>query len=106
MRLTLLSAAFFLAACTPALPIESEATQKVTVFTNGTIYTGLPDPATGAPATVQGIVVGEDGRIIATIPPMSEDWSEEEVNLVDLGGAFLYPGFTDAHIHLQGIGER
>jgi predicted amidohydrolase YtcJ len=107
MRLALLSAAaVFLAACAPALPIESEATQKVTVFTNGTIYTGLPDPATGAPATVRGIVVGEDGRIIATIPPMSEDWSEEEVNLVDLGGAFLYPGFTDAHIHLQGIGER
>jgi len=107
MRLALLSAAaVFLAACAPALPIESEATQKVTVFTNGTIYTGLTDPATGAPATVQGIVVGEDGRIIATIPPMSEDWSEDEVNLVDLGGAFLYPGFTDAHIHLQGIGER
>ena len=106
MRLALLSAALLLGACAPSLPTESEATQKVTVFTNGTIYTGLEDPATGEPATVQGIVVGEDGRIIATIPPMSEDWSEEEVNLVDLGGAFLYPGFTDAHIHLQGIGER
>lgn len=106
MRLALLSAALLLGACAPSLPTESEATQKVTVFTNGTIYTGLPDPATGEPATVQGIVVGENGRIIATIPPMSEDWSEDEVNLVDLGGAFLYPGFTDAHIHLQGIGER
>lgn len=107
MRLALLfAAAFMLAACAPAVPTETEATERVTVFTNGTIYTGLTDPATGAPATIEGIIVGEDGRILATIPPMSADWSEDEINLVDLGGAFLYPGFTDAHIHLQGIGER
>lgn len=106
MRLALLSAAgLLLAACAPALPTETEATEKVTVFTNGTIYTGLTDPS-GAAQTVNGVVVGEDGRILATIPPMSEDWSEEEINLIDLGGAFLYPGFTDAHIHLQGVGER
>jgi predicted amidohydrolase YtcJ len=106
MRLALLSAAaLLLAACAPALPTETEATEKVTVFTNGTIYTGLTDAA-GAAQIVTGVVVGEDGRIIATIPPMSADWSEEEINLVDLGGAFLYPGFTDAHIHLQGVGER
>lgn len=106
MRLALLSAAGLLfAACAPALPTETEATGKVTVFTNGTIYNGLTD-ASGAAQTVNGVVVGEDGRILATIPPMSEDWSEEEINLIDLGGAFLYPGFTDAHIHLQGVGER
>lgn len=106
MRLALLSAAsLLLAACAPALPTETEATEKVTVFTNGTIYTGLTDAA-GAAQTVTGVVVGEDGRIIATIPPMSADWSEDEVNLVDLEGAFLYPGFTDAHTHLQGIGQR
>jgi predicted amidohydrolase YtcJ len=106
MRLALLSAAsLLLAACAPALPTETEATEKVTVFTNGTIYTGLTDAA-GAAQTVTGVVVGEDGRIIATIPPMSADWSEEEINLIDLDGAFLYPGFTDAHVHLLGVGER
>jgi predicted amidohydrolase YtcJ len=106
MRLALLSAAALsLAACAPALPTETEATEKVTVFTNGTIYTGLGDAA-GVPQTVTGVVVGEDGRIIATIPPMSADWSEEEVNVVDLGGAFMFPGFTDAHAHLLGIGQR
>lgn len=106
MRLALLSvAALSLAACAPALPTETEATEKVTVFTNGTIYTGLGDAA-GVPQTVTGVVVGEDGRIIATIPPMSADWSEEEVNVIDLGGAFMFPGFTDAHMHLQGVGER
>ena len=106
MRLTLLSAAALsLVACAPALPTETEATEKVTVFTNGTIYTGLGDAA-GVPQTVTGVVVGADGRIIATIPPMSADWSEEEVNVVDLGGAYMFPGFTDAHVHLSGVGER
>lgn len=106
MRLAFLSAAALsLAACAPALPTETEATEKVTVFTNGTIYTGLGDAA-GVPQTVTGVVVGADGRIIAAIPPMSADWSEEEVNVVDLGGAFMFPGFTDAHVHLSGVGER
>jgi len=106
MRLALLSAAVLsLANCAPALPTETEAVQKVTVFTNGIIYTGLGDAA-GVPQTVTGVVVGADGRIIATIPPMSADWSEEEVNVIDLGGAFMFPGFTDAHVHLSGVGER
>ncbi|MCU0732653.1 MAG: amidohydrolase [Hyphomonas sp.] len=106
MRLALLSAiAVSLAACAPALPPETEATEKVTVFTNGTIYTGLGDAA-GVPQTVTGVVVGADGRIIATIPPMSADWSEEDVTVVDLGGAVMFPGFTDAHVHLSGVGER
>ena len=75
MRLALLCAAgLLLAACAPALPTGTEATEQVTVFTNGTIYTGLTDAA-GAAQTVNGVVVGEDGRILATIPPMSEDWN-------------------------------
>ncbi len=109
MRLALLfAAALALAACAPALPMETEATEKVTVFTNGTIYTGLTDPATGALVTVEGVVVNPDGRILATIPPMSADWGDDdsEIHLVDLRGAFLYPGFTDAHAHLLGIGQR
>ena len=106
MRLALLSAAaLLLSACTPALKPETEATEKVRVFTNATIYTGLTDAA-GVPQTVTGVLVGEDGRIMATIPPMSADWGEDEVEIIDLGGAFMYPGFTDAHAHLLGIGER
>ena len=90
-----------LAAChDPARP-EAPAQGKVTVFTGGTIYTGLADQP-----TVNAVIVGEDGRIIATAPPSSEDWSEDEVTLVDLGGAVMFPGFTDAHSHLLGIGQR
>ena len=75
--------------------------QKITVFTGGTIYTGNP-----AQPVVDAVVVGADGRILGTVPPLSADWSEDEIELVDLNGGFMFPGFTDAHAHLLGIGQR
>jgi hypothetical protein len=73
----------------------------VTVITGGTIYTGNPDQP-----TVEAVVIGADGRIQATVPPTAADWSDDEINLIDLDGAVMFPGFTDSHIHLLGIGER
>jgi len=91
-----------LTACTDPAPAAPPAPEgKIRVFTGGTIYTGLADPA-----TVEAVIVGPDGRIIGTAPPLSQDWSEDEVEIIDLAGAVMFPGFTDAHAHLQGIGER
>lgn len=104
LRIASLALALTLAACsagqTPEAA-ETEPAQRLTVFTGGTIYTGLPDLP-----TVDAVVVGEDGRIVGTAPPLSEDWDEAEIDLVDLKGAYMYPGFTDAHAHLMGIGQR
>lgn len=93
-----------LAACKPEAapsPAASATDQKITVFTGGTIYTGNP-----AEPVVDAVVVGADGRILGTVPPLSADWSEDEITLVDLRGGFMFPGFTDAHAHLLGIGQR
>ncbi|MGE6696740.1 amidohydrolase [Hyphomonas sp. NPDC076900] len=91
-----------LTACTDPAPEAPPVPEgKIRVFTGGTIYTGLADPA-----TVEAVIVGPDGRIIGTAPPLSQDWSEDEVEIIDLAGAVMFPGFTDAHAHLQGIGER
>ncbi len=104
LRFASLALALTLAACsagqTPGAA-ETEPAQQLTVFTGGTIYTGNPDLP-----TVDAVVVGEDGRIVGTAPPLSEDWDEAEIELVDLKGAYMYPGFTDAHVHLMGIGQR
>ena len=96
-----------LAACDTTGPEAGfDATESVqpsrplTIFTGGTIYTGLDDPKTVGSVTVEG------GRVIATSPPASRDWSEEEVTIVDLDGAVMFPGFTDSHAHLLGIGQR
>ena len=104
LRFASLALALTLAACGAGQSAEPEDTapaQKLTVFTGGTIYTGNPDLP-----TVDAVVVGQDGRIVGTAPPLSEDWSEAEIDLVDLKGAYMYPGFTDSHVHLLGIGQR
>jgi hypothetical protein len=79
---------------------QSTETQALTVFTGGTIYTG------NGLDTVDAVTVDADGRIVAVSPPTSMDWDESEINLVDLDGAVMFPGFTDGHAHLLGIGQR
>ena len=87
-------AALALAACQPAEAPDA-------IYHGGTIYTGVD----GAP-TVEAVSV-KGGRILKT--GTSADLlktANEATQKIDLAGAFLYPGFTDAHAHLFGIGER
>ncbi len=102
MRAIFLSAIFSVAAaCSKPVPPAAPGPEtQITIYTNGTIYTGLADPK-----TVEAVVVGADGVIIGTAPPLSKDW-DDTVNLVDLKGAVMFPGFTDSHAHLSGIGFR
>ncbi len=103
MRRLILAVSLVLAACAPKpapAPVP-ETPDRITVYTGGTIYTGnLAQP------TAEAVLVGSDGRIIATVPPMSADWGDDEVDIVDLKGAVMFPGFTDSHVHLLGIGQR
>ena len=84
---------------TPAPP-ETAAESGLTVFTGGTIYTGI-----GA-ETAEAVTIDASGRIVAVSPPTSMDWDESEVTLIDLDGAVMFPGFVDGHAHLLGIGQR
>ena len=71
------------------------------IFHGGTIYTGLDSLPPVEAVSVKG------GRIVAT--GTSADLLKtagEKTEKIDLAGVFLYPGFTDAHAHLYGIGER
>ncbi|MEM9054467.1 MAG: amidohydrolase, partial [Pseudomonadota bacterium] len=102
-----LAGALLLAACGGQPSSQDEVdipaiteTPNVTVYTGGTIYTGI------GLETVEAVTVGADGRIIATSPPTSQDWDESEVAVIDLNGAVMFPGFVDGHVHLIGIGER
>ncbi len=71
------------------------------VFFNGTVHT-LDDrqPQAEAVAVRRGriIFVGSTAKAMTYRGP--------KTRLVDLAGAVMYPGFTDAHCHLFGIGER
>ncbi len=85
-----------------AAPVDAQAETDLdlTVYAGGTIYTGIGSE------TVEAVTVDGAGRIIATSPPTSMDWDESELQVIDLGGAVMFPGFVDGHAHLLGIGQR
>jgi predicted amidohydrolase YtcJ len=71
------------------------------VFVEGVVHT--LDPA----QPLASAVAIRDGRIVAVgdkaaMGPFIGDATE----ITDLEGAVVYPGFTDAHMHLEGIGRR
>ncbi len=69
------------------------------VIRGGTIHTGVAAQPTAE------VVVARAGRI-AYVGPAAGAPSTEGLEVVDLGGATLFPGFTDGHAHLDGIGWR
>jgi predicted amidohydrolase YtcJ len=94
-------AGLVLAACDGAEDADTRPAAQ-TVFTGATIYTGL-----SADDTASALAVGEDGRIVWVGEAEALDGElSGEPEIVDLGGAYMYPGFTDAHAHLLGIGQR
>ena len=105
MRLAILGTAFILAACSleGTAPVDSVATESAdSVYSGGPIYT-----ADDGQATVELVAV-RDGLIVyagneAGVP---EGLIGEGTQTVNLDGAAMYPGFTDAHVHVMGLGAR
>ncbi len=81
-------------ACQPANPPDL-------IIYGGTIHTGVD----GAP-TAEAVSI-RDARIVAvgSTDDLIGDFGGR-TRLLDLNGGHLYPGFTDAHVHLRGVGER
>lgn len=65
----------------------------------GTIHTGVEAMPTAE------VVIARGGRI-AYVGPAAGAPSTEGLDVIELGGATLFPGFTDGHAHLDGIGWR
>src|SRR5690349_18655443 len=94
MRLLLGLAAALIAGAAAAAPVDL-------IIRGGPIYTGVADHPTAKVVTVVGGRIGYvgDGETVRfeTGP---------NTRVIDLKGAALFPGFTDSHAHLRGIGER
>lgn len=87
-----------LAACQPQ---QAAGPAPDMIIHGGTIYTGVDGQLPASAVSVKDgriVEVGAAEELLKTAGAATEK--------VDLGGAFLYPGFTDAHAHLYGIGER
>ncbi len=65
----------------------------------GTIYTGVAEQPTAE------VVIVQDGRIFY-VGPAADAPEVEYAESLDLQGAVLFPGFTDGHAHLDGVGWR
>jgi predicted amidohydrolase YtcJ len=71
------------------------------ILSNGNFYTAADDqPRAAAVVVVDGRItfVGETPDALRRAPPGARQ--------IDLHGATVLPGLTDAHAHLSGIGER
>ncbi|MDQ0850223.1 putative amidohydrolase YtcJ [Arthrobacter sp. B3I9] len=81
----------------PAAPAPSPATRKVTLYRNGSVYTAADPFATAM--LVDGDTVAWVGSEQA-----ATSIADASMDVVDLGGALLAPGFVDSHIHLTETG--
>ena len=82
-----------------ALAAGPLAAAPPTLFTGATVYT-----AAGEAPRAAAILV-EDGRIAFVGPEAEARTRAPGASAVDLSGAFVVPGLTDAHAHLLGLGE-
>ncbi len=91
-------AAALLGACSKQETDKPPAVELV--ISGGPIHTGAGNALAEAVAVTDGriVAVGRIAEITGLIGPHTEK--------IDLAGAALYPGFTDAHAHLLGIGMR
>ena len=85
-----------------ALLVTTPATaqQADLVIWGGPIYTGVEPDSVEAVVVIGGRIAFVGGKVGAHAIKGSK------TEVIDLKGAALFPGFTDAHAHLRGIGER
>jgi predicted amidohydrolase YtcJ len=101
---TALAATVILALATLAAGVPSRQAQQEPadlIFRNGRVYTGNDRAPQAEAVAVKGnkiVFVGGNSAANRLTGPATK--------VIDLKGGFLYPGFTDAHLHLSGVGAR
>ncbi|WP_263377761.1 amidohydrolase [Granulicella paludicola] len=94
-----------------AAPLSAQqCTTPDTVFYNGNILTGVglqPRDQRDAPQRVEALS-SANGKILltGTNATVRHCADPKTTKLVDLHGAFVLPGFNDAHTHIAGAGQQ
>lgn len=110
MRLLLSGLVLGVTACagagqSPETDTSSPTPSQDRAFLADTVYTG----STAMPVA-GGVIVDGSGRISAVLPvgtEASDDTLPDGVAVIQLpDGAVMFPGFTDGHAHLLGVGQR
>ena len=97
--LLLIALSLLLAACGQEDEPQKHVADDLKLFAGGTVYTGNPEQP-----LAEAVVVS--GNRIVFVGTRQEAEGYPAGAVIDLEGAFMYPGFTDAHAHILGIGQR
>ena len=89
------------AALALAAPAVSAAAPADLVIWGGPIYT-----AVDARPKVEAVAVSKGRIAFAGAKAGAQAMVGPKTKVIDLKGSALFPGFTDSHAHLRGIGER
>jgi predicted amidohydrolase YtcJ len=86
-----------------AAPLFAATPRVDTIYYHGNVITGagLPD----APQRVAAIAVGGHEIVAAGDDATVLRLKQQGTRVVDLKGAFVMPGFNDAHVHLASAGQ-
>lgn len=77
----------------------SEASTADLVFKNGKVFT--MDPAM---PRASAIAIGQDKILWVGESSKAQTWIGKNTQVIDLKGAFVYPGLIDSHAHVVGLG--
>ncbi|MBX7248942.1 MAG: amidohydrolase [Caulobacteraceae bacterium] len=100
-RLFLLGGAAGAALLATQAAAVSPPTRVDLIIHGGPIYT-----ADDTNPRVEAVAVAGDRIVAAGRLADVESWGGADTRRIDLRGAAMFPGFTDAHAHLLGIGQR
>jgi predicted amidohydrolase YtcJ len=100
MRTTVFGFAAALALVSPAAASAAAAPADLVIW-GGPIYT-----AVDAKPQVEAVAVSNGRIAFAGGLAGAKAMVGPQTKVIDLAGAALFPGFTDSHAHLRGIGER
>src|ERR1043165_8545429 len=80
---------------------ETKVAPADTIFTNGNVYT-----ANDRQPQAQAIAVKGDRIVYVGTSTGAKQYQGANTRVVDLHGATVLPGMTDAHYHFIGVGQR
>jgi predicted amidohydrolase YtcJ len=86
-----------------AVPVFAATPRVDTIYYDGNVITGVGLPA--SPQRVAAIAVGGHKIVFAGDDATVLRLKQPGTQLVDLKGAFVMPGFNDAHVHLADAGQ-
>ncbi len=97
MRLLL----FIACICAPAIIASTKCIEADLILHRGNIYTGQTDQSFVGSIASKGETIKYVGKVLS-----DAEIACSNAKVINLKGKYIFPGFTDAHGHLKGIGYR